>query len=58
MNTIATEALVKWNCCGCVHPVDYRGDTLLATKPAREQWENAFVNTYVAPVLNVCELQY
>jgi len=35
-------------CC-----VEYRGDTTLASKQARQQWENAFVNTYVAPVLNV-----
>jgi len=33
---------------------DYRGDTSLASKPARQQWETAFVNSYVAPVLNVC----
>ena len=34
--------------------VDYRGDTSLASKQARQTWENAFVNSYVAPVMNVC----
>jgi len=30
---------------------DYGGDALLATKQSRQTWENAFVNSYVTPVL-------
>jgi hypothetical protein len=36
--------------------VEYDGDVHLTTKQARRNWENAFVNTFIAPVLQVCEI--